>query len=505
MWKGIAFIWKCGIMVRLWQKRTKERGKSMALDKWKKGDPYKKGISLRKKFIGDKAFYRLVLLVAVPIMIQNGITNFVGMLDNIMVGQIGTEQMSGVAIVNQLLMVYYLCVFGGLAGAGIFTAQYFGQKDNEGIRHTFRYKFWMALFLTAGAGVLLLTAGDGLIRMYLNGSSDGGDLEAAFRYGQDYLKVMLLGLPAFMMVQIYVSTLRECGETWVPMKAGIEAVLVNLCLNYLLIYGKFGLPALGVMGAAIATVVSRYVEAAIVIVWTHRNKNRNRYIEGAYETLRVPVRLAGKYFVKGAPLLINETLWSAGMAVLIQCYSVRGLSVIAGLNIANTINNVFNVVFIAMGDAVAIMIGQLLGAGRLEEARDTDNKIIAFSVFSCICVALLMVVIAPLFPEIYDTTDEVRTVARQFILAQAVFMPQAAFMHAAYFTLRSGGKTIVTFLFDSVFVWCVSVPVAFCLSRYTDMSVIAIFAMVQIADWIKCAIGFVLVKKGVWLQNIVTE
>lgn len=460
---------------------------------------------IRKKFIGDKAFYRVVLLVAVPIMIQNGITNFVGMLDNIMVGQIGTEQMSGVAIVNQLLMVYYLCVFGGLAGAGIFTAQYFGQKDNEGIRHTFRYKFWMALLLTAGAGILLLTAGAGLIRMYLNGSSDGGDLEAAFRYGQDYLKVMLFGLPAFMMVQIYVSTLRECGETVVPMKAGIAAVFVNLCLNYILIYGKFGLPALGVVGAAVATVVSRYVEALIVILWTHRHKEKNGYIEGIYRTLRVPLHLAGKYFVKGAPLLINETMWSAGMAILIQCYSVRGLSVIAGLNIANTINNVFNVVFIAMGDAVAIIIGQLLGAGRLEEARDTDNKIIAFSVFSCICVAFLMVVIAPLFPEIYDTTDEVKAIAKQFILAQAIFMPQAAFMHAAYFTLRSGGKTIVTFLFDSVFVWCVSVPVAFCLSRFTGISVIAIFAMVQMADWIKCVIGFVLVKKGVWLQNIVTE
>lgn len=459
--------------------------------------------TLRKKFIGDRAFYKIVLSVAVPIMVQNGITNFVGMLDNIMVGQIGTEQMSGVAIVNQLLMVYYLCVFGGLAGAGIFTAQYFGQKDDEGIRQTFRYKFWMALILTAGAGILLLTAGAGLIRMYLNGSSDGGDLEAAFRYGQDYLRVMLFGLPAFMMVQIYVSTLRECGETVVPMKAGIAAVFVNLCLNYLLIYGKFGLPALGVVGAAIATVVSRYVEASIVILWTHRHKEKNPYIGGIYATLRVPLHLAGKYFVKGAPLLINETMWSAGMAMLTQCYSVRGLSVIAGLNIANTINNVFNVVFIAMGDAVAIIVGQLLGAGKLEEARDTDNKIIAFSVFSCICVALLMVVIAPLFPEIYDTTGDVKAVARQFILAQAVFMPQAAFMHAAYFTLRSGGKTIVTFLFDSVFVWCVSVPVAFCLSRFTVMPVIAIFAMVQIADLIKCAIGFVLVKKGVWLQNIV--
>ena len=383
-----------------------------------------------KKFIGDKAFYKMVLAVAVPIMIQNGITNFVGLLDNIMVGQVGTEQMSGVAIVNQLLMVYYLCIFGGLAGAGIFTAQYFGQKDDEGIRHTFRYKFWMALILTTGAVLLLLTAGNNLIQMYLNGNNDGGDLAAALHYGKNYLQVMLLGLPAFMMLQIYVSTLRECGETVVPMKAGIAAVTVNLCLNYLLIYGKLGLPALGVVGAAVATVISRYVEAAVVILWTHGHKEKNSYITGIYRTLKVPGYLVGKFFIKGAPLLVNETLWSSGMAMLTQCYSVRGLSVIAGLNIANTINNMFNVVFIALGDAVAIIIGQLLGAGKMEEARDTDNKIIAFSVTCCIGVAILMVFIAPLFPQLYKTTDEVRAVAVQFILAQAVFMPQAAFMHA---------------------------------------------------------------------------
>ena len=459
----------------------------------------------KRKFIGDRAFYKMVLAVAVPIMIQNGITNFVGLLDNIMVGQVGTEQMSGVAIVNQLMMVYYLCVFGGLAGAGIFTAQYFGQKDNEGIRQTFRYKFWMALILTTGAILLFLSFGENLIQMYLKGSSDGGDLAAALYHGKNYMLVMLLGLPAFMMVQIYVSTLRECGETVVPMKAGIAAVFVNLCLNYLLIYGKLGLPAFGVVGAAIATVISRYVEAAIVIVWTHRHKEKNTYIEGVYATLKVSGHLAGKFFIKGAPLLINETMWSAGMAMLTQCYSMRGLSVIAGLNIANTINNVFNVVFIAMGDAVAIIIGQLLGAGKMEEARDTDNKIIAFSVGCCIGVAALMVCIAPLFPQIYNTSDEVKAVAVQFIIAQAIFMPQAAFMHATYFTLRSGGKTIVTFLFDSVFVWCVSVPVAYCMSRFTGMPVIMIFAMVQISDWIKCIIGFVLVKKGVWLQNIVAR
>ena len=458
---------------------------------------------VREKFIGDRAFYKLVLSVAVPIMIQNGITNFVGLLDNIMVGRVGTEQMSGVAIVNQLLMVYYLCIFGGLAGAGIFTAQYFGQKDNEGIQHTFRYKFWMAFILTAGAILILLAMGNNLIQMYLNGSSDGGDLKAALHHGKYYLWVMLLGLPAFMIVQVYVSTLRECGETVVPMKAGIAAVAVNLLFNYLLIYGKLGFPKMGVVGAAAATVLSRYVETAIVIVWTHLHKEKNPYIAGIYKTLKVPGHLVWKYFVKGAPLLINETLWSSGMAMLTQCYSIRGLSVIAGLNIANTINNVFNVVFIAMGDAVAIIIGQLLGAGEMKKARDTDNKIIAFSVASCIVVAAVMILVAPLFPEIYNTTDEVKAVAVQFITAQAIFMPQAAFMHAAYFTLRSGGKTIITFLFDSVFVWCVSVPVAYVLSRFTSIPVIALFAFVQIADWVKCVIGFVLVKKGVWLQNIV--
>lgn len=459
--------------------------------------------NVRKKFIGDKAFYKMVLLIAVPIMIQNGITNFVSLLDNIMVGQIGTEQMSGVAIVNQLMFVYNLCIFGGLSGAGIFTAQYFGQKDEEGVRHTFRYKIWMAVILTILAVVVFVVGGESLISNYLNGSSDGGDLAAALHYGKQYLWVALAGLPAFMMVQVYASTLRECGETLVPMKAGITAVLVNLVLNYVLIYGKFGLPALGVVGAGLATVISRYVEMAIVLTWTHRHTDRNPYIVGLYRTLRVPGYLVARFIIKGAPLLVNETLWAAAQASLMQCYSVRGLSVVAAFNIASTIANLFNVVFIALGDSVAIVVGQQLGAGRMEEARDTDNKMIAFSVMCCTGVALVMLLIAPLFPRLYNTDSGTRQLAAYLIMAQAIFMPQNAFLHAAYFTLRSGGKTLVTFFFDSVFVWIVSVPIAFVLSRYTTMFVVFIFACVQIGDWLKCIIGFVLVKKGVWMQNIV--
>lgn len=202
---------------------------------------------------------------------------------------------------------------------------------------------------------------------------------------------------------------------------------------------------------------------------------------------------------------MNETLWAAGMAMLTQCYSVRGLNVVAGLNVSNTINNVFNIVFIALGDSVAIIVGQLLGAGEMEKARDTDNKMIAFSVFCCTCVAAVMLIFAPVFPKLYNINDEARQLAKYFIMATAVFMPQNAFLHAAYFTLRSGGKTVITFLFDSVFIWCVSVVIAFILSRFTTLPVVGVYIMVQLGDLIKCAIGFVLVKKGIWLQNIVEK
>ena len=460
--------------------------------------------SLIRKLVGDRAFYKMVLAIAVPIMIQNGITNFVSLLDNIMIGQIGTEQMSGVAIVNQLLFVYNLCLFGGVSGAGIFTAQYFGQKNDEGIRQTVRFKVWMVAFITLLTIILLLTGGSSLITLYLQGKGTAESAAVTLTYGQQYLWIMLLGLPPFMMVQVYSSTLRECRQTILPMKAGVVAVFVNLILNYILIYGKFGAPALGVQGAAIATIISRYVEAAIVLLHTHRHKADNPFVEGLYSTLKVPGLLVQKILIKGTPLLLNETLWAAGMAMLTQCYSVRGLNAIAALNISNTISNVFNIVFIALGDSVAIIVGQLLGAGKMKEARDTDNKMIAFSVFCCACVAFIMLILARFFPLLFKTNEEARTLATYFIMVVALFMPQNAFLHASYFTLRSGGKTIITFLFDSVFIWCVSVVIAFTLSRYTTLPVIAVFTFVQLGDLIKCVIGFVLVKKGVWLQNIVS-
>lgn len=458
-----------------------------------------------KKFIGDKAFYKVVFMVAVPIIVQNGITNFVGLLDNIMVGRVGTEQMSGVAIVNQLLMIYNLSIFGAISGAGIFGAQFFGCKDYKGVRNIFRFKMYACLLITVAGMVILHFFGENLILLYLHDEGGGQSLQAALMYGKQYLMVMIFGLLPFGVEQVYTSTLRECGETVVPMKAGVIAVLINGILNFILIFGLFGFPALGVIGAALATCISRYVQASIVIVWTHTHKHQYTFIQGVYDSPGIPVELCKKVILYGLPLMINEILWSAGMATLMQCYSIRGLDTVAAVNISSTITNLFNIVFMAMGSAISIMVGQLLGANKLQEAKDTDAKLIVCSVISCVVMGLILCICAPLFPMLYNTSDSVKILAASFMRVAAVCMPIHGFAHASYFTLRSGGRTFITFLFDSVFVWCVNVPIAFCLSRFTGLSIIPLYFICQFVDIIKCIIGFILIKKGIWLNNLIVE
>ena len=456
-----------------------------------------------KRFIGDKAFYRRVMGVAVPIIIQNGITNFVSMLDNIMVGQVGTLPMSGVAIVNQLMFVFNLCVFGASSGAGIFTAQFFGSQDHKGVRHTFRFKMYTSLLLAAAGLGIFLMGGQSLISLYLSADGDPVEIAQTLSYAQGYLKVMLAGLLPFAITNAYSSTLRETGQTLVPMVAGICAVLVNLVLNYILIFGHFGAPAMGVQGAALATVISRFVELAVVAAWTHLHGQKNPFIRGAFRSPYIPGGLFHQILVKGMPLLINEFLWASGMAVMNQCYSTRGLDVVAAQNISSTIYNLSSVVFLSMGNAVGIIMGQLLGAGKQEpEVRDTNRKLIATSVVSCLIFGGLMAAVSGVFPRIYNTTDQVRALATRLICVSAVMMPFNAYTNAAYFTLRSGGQTMVTFLFDSCFVWCCCVPLAFCISRFTGMAIVPMYFLCQSTDFLKCAIGAYMIRKGKWIQNL---
>ena len=458
---------------------------------------------LKQKYIGDRAFYKRYLLLAVPMIVQNAITNLVSFLDNIMVGQLGTEQMSGVAIVNQLIFVYNLAIFGAVSAASIFGAQYFGKGNHKGHMYSFRFKLYATLLVTGLTVFLFVTKGEGLISLYLTDTVGNGATELALQYGKRYLVIMMAGLIPFAVNQAYATNIKETGQTFVPMIASFAAVGANAVLDYLLIFGIGPFPELGVEGAALATVVSRYLEALIVIFWAHMHRQKNRYLEGAYAGFGIPIGELKAILIKGSPLMLNEVLWAAGMTTVTQCYSVRGLDVVAGLNIATTITNLFNIVYLQLGACISIVVGQYLGAGELEEAKDADNKMIVFSVFCCVIMASIMFAAGRFFPQIYNTSPEIKKLAANFIAVSAIIMPFCSFSHASYFTLRSGGKTLVTFLFDSVFTWVVVVPAAYLLAHFTGLGIVSIYFFVQATELIKVVIGYCMVRSNVWVVQMV--
>ena len=457
------------------------------------------------KLIGTKKFYRRVFALMVPILLQNGITNFVSMLDNLMVGRVGHPEVTGVSVAYQLIFVFALCCFGAVSGAGIFGAQFFGSGNVKGLRDTFRFKLILCAVIAAGAAALFFFAGDKLSMLFLSGEGDESVARASLQSAHDYMRIMLISLLPFALVQCFSSTLRETGQTVLPMTAGIIAVFVNLALNYVLIFGHFGAPEMGVRGAAVATVVSRFAELFIVAFWTLRHREKNPFIVGAFRSLRVPLSLVRRILAKGLPLMLNETMWAGGMATVNRFYSLRGLDVVAANNINITFFNVFSVAFMSAGMSIGIILGQMLGAGETAKAKDSARKLIAFSVALSLVVAGVYAALSGVISGFYSVPDSVRTLATGLMLVCVAAMPLDAFANASYFTLRSGGQALITFIFDSGFVWAVTVPAAFIIQRFTDIPIIPMYAIVQGLNLLKCAVGYLFFRTGRWATNIVSE
>lgn len=453
----------------------------------------------------NKDFYRKVAAISLPILVQGTLTYLVGFIDNIMVGQIGTEAMSGVAIGNQLHFVYYNCLMGIVAGGSVFGSQFYGKKDMDGFRESFRFRFLVCLLLTAIAFILFLFSGKYFISLFLHTQDSSVSSVATLQYGIQYLNILIIGMIPFALTQVYASTLKDMSQILIPMTASIVAILSNTALNYLLIFGKLGLPALGVQGAALATVLSRCMELLVILVALHRKKSTFQILHHALRASRSRSPFSKRILQKSFPLMINESFWSIGTSIMLQCYSFRGIHVVAGLNIATSIYNIFTVIYTSIGGTVAIMMGQLIGAGKMQEARTANRKLFTIAISASMICSILLFAAAPYIPQVYATSATVRDLAASFIRILALSLPISCFTHVAFFTIRAGGKALITFLYDSLNLWIINIPLAYCLVHYTPMPIVSIYFVCQMAELIKLAAGFILVKKGVWLNNIVQD
>ncbi len=456
-----------------------------------------------KKFIGDKRFYKMLIIIVLPIVLQQFLTQFVSLLDNLMVGQVGNDEMTGVSLANQLLFVFNLGVFGSLSGASIFATQFYGAKNKEGYLEAIRFKWIIIIFILFVSTMIFSIFSEPLVNSFIHHNNDDiSNPVVVLREGRKYLLIMLVGNIPFAIKEIFATSLREMKETLVPMLAGVAAIVVNLLFNYLLIFGKLGFPQMGVSGAAIATVISRFVELIIVVVYILIKRNKYDYFNGMFKHF-IKFSSIKKFLPKTLLLCSNEVLWSLGLTLILRCYSIRGLDYVSALNISNTVNNLFITMGTSMGNATAIILGNYLGSRNIEEAKSASYKILPFAILMSSAFALIMFFTRNIVPSIFNTDDSIRESAKILIIIGAVLLPMQAFNTCCYFILRAGGRIFITILFDSMSVCLIRLPIAFILSKYTCLSLFVVYGIVTGIDLLKCFIGYRMVDKGIWLKTIV--
>lgn len=458
-----------------------------------------------RRFFGTREFYKAALAFAVPLILQDTVSSFVNLLDNLMIGALGTEEMSGVAIVNQFMQLFTMCIYGGVAGANIFAAQYIGKGDHDGARHAVRFNFIMVTCFSVAFIAVMYFFQDDLIKAFLHRGSGEGDLEATLVYAKQYLNVMLWQVLPFALATTYAMTLRLGKDSVMPMKASFAALFTNLIFNYLLIFGKFGFPELGVKGAAIATVISRFVQLAIIAIAAHRREDRFPFIRGIFSSLYIPAALTESIIVRGLPLLFNQLLLSASQVLLFQIYSNLGLEAVASLNIVTTVTNIFIVVMWSFGNYISIHCGNLLGSGDFEQAKADCPKLMALSFICSLAACLLLAAISGLVPTFYNVEPIVRTQATQILLLSSVLIPIQSISTSTIFLLRAGGMTRITSLFDCGSSWVFFIPLALLLVKTTSLSLPIVYLLVNSLELLKAAVGVIIASKGVWVKNIIME
>ena len=448
-----------------------------------------------KKYIGDKTFYKTALAVAIPLMFQQLITSSVNLIDNLMVGQLGDAALGGVAAVNRYYMIATFGTNGILAAAAIFIAQYFGAKNLLKTKETFRFSILCAFAIMVPFALVGLNFPETIVRFFT-------DDAAILKEGAAYMKIA--GFTFFpMALSLSINNaFRACGETKKPLVIGILTALCNTVLNYVLIFGHFGAPAMGVQGAALATLIARIFEMVTLLVVLKKSdmpfKSRVRNL------FKFPFELAQRVLVKAAPLAVNEVLWSFGMATLFKFYSTRGPEVMSGYSISSTTSDIFFVLFGGMAVASNVLISQELGANHLDEARNNGYRLLGFSTMLSLIFGLGMFGASFVVPGLYNVSDAAREVAVTVLRIQSCMFWIYMFTCMCYFILRAGGDTKNTLLMDSVFMWTVNLPLVGLCTYLTDFPIVGLYLVGQLTDLIKLFISYKMVRKEKWVRNLTT-
>ncbi|NLC97319.1 MAG: MATE family efflux transporter [Erysipelotrichaceae bacterium] len=446
------------------------------------------------KFKFDKNFFVNVLSIAIPLMLQQLIVSGVNLIDNLMVGQLGDISLGGVTAVNKYYMVATTGMFGMTTAAGVFLAQYYGAKNNDRLKQTFRFMLVSTLLLGTVFFLIGFLFPENVLRYFTN------DL-LVISEGINYFKYAIFTLLPISITLSVSNSMRSIGETKYPIIMSIVAVIVNTSLNYCLIFGNFGFPRLGVAGAAIATLIARIIEMIIGLYLLQ--KYNFEFITKLKDLFKINLSLVKAILLKALPLTTNEILWSSGMATIFKLYSKQGLVVMTGLAISSTVTDIFFTLFGGMAITTTVLVSHKLGANKIEEAKSNAYKLIGVSVTLSLMFALGLFISSFFIPLIYNNVSlDSKIVAMNMIRIQGGMYWIYMLTVQSYFILRAGGDMKSTLVVDSGFMWLFNIPVIALVITFTNWNYLLVYFCGQATDIIKLLFSYHLLKKEKWAVNL---
>lgn len=454
-----------------------------------------------KKYIGDKRFYKQVFTLILPIMLQQLFVSIAGYVDNLMINEYGDGVLAynGVSAANRLMFVCNFVWMGLAATASIFIAQYFGAKNKEKIKESIRLSLVVEIIFGIIGMLIFLLFGNMVVDSYVQDPISRS-------YGYDYISVMATGVIFIALNTAISNCLRSVKKTTLPLVAGTIGIVVNVCLNYCFIFGNFGFPELGAIGAALATVISKVVEFIVFIIAIIIMKEEN--FKGLFKSLKISKSLVEEYIRKGIPLVTNELLWALGMVILTAMYTYKNDLWYNAYSYSQNISDLFFIVFAGIGTGTAVIVGESLGKSDFERAEKDFYSMKGLSVIMGGFVGILMVITSPYISLMFNPTPEVKSIMIKVLSVTAIFCAVYCYNSVCFFVLRSGGDTTRAFILDQTPTYLIAIPLASLLGINASkwgLALPLIYLITHSSDIFKIFLANFFVRKKTWLVNLTTE
>jgi len=448
-----------------------------------------------KFLFGDKKFLNTMLKLAAPIMLQNLIFSSLNLVDGVMIGQLGESAVAAVGIANQIFFLVSLLFFGIGSGSAIFAAQYWGRKDTERIQSVLGLSLLMSI---SGAVLFSLVA----ILLPVQVISIYSKDPAVISQGSVYLQIVAFSYVVTAITNSFAFVLRSTENVKLPLLTSLVALSLNTLMNYGLVLGNFGLPSLGVKGAAIATIISRLIEVVLLLLIIYRRKLPVAAKLPAL--LNFKILSIKKFFNTTLPVIATEIIWSFGITTYNVVYARIGTESIAAVNIAGTLDRIIFVVFIGLGNACAIMIGNRIGAQENELATDYAKKYLLLGAIGASVLGLIMFLFVTPLLSFYQVSAATIDLTVKLISLMALSLPiRSLNLILLIGVLRAGGDTRVAFFIDAGSVWVVGVPMAFIGAYVLGLPVHWVYLMVLADEAVKLVFGLYRFFSQRWINYLV--